>query len=159
MNNTTIILDIIYLIGSVTFILGLKMMGKPDTARKGNLYAAFGMTLAIFGTIFLRDTEIKPIIYILLFSAFAIGGIIGWMVAKKVKMTAMPQLVSLFNGMGGACAALISIMEFHVHAGDMKSIMMVMAGLIIGSISFSGSMIAFLKLNGNLNKNPRIPAY
>src|SRR5580704_11002798 len=107
MNNTTIILDIIYLIGSVTFILGLKMMGKPDTARKGNLYAAFGMTLAIFGTIFLHNGPIGPII--------------GWMVAKKVKMTAMPQLVSLFNGMGGACAALISIMEFHVHAGDPKT--------------------------------------
>jgi len=157
--NTTLILDLIYLIGSVTFILGLKMMGKPDTARRGNLYAAFGMTLAILGTIFLHDGPIAPIIYGMLFGAFAIGGIIGWMVAKKVKMTAMPQLVSLFNGMGGACAALISIMEFHAHAGDMKTITMVIAGLMIGSISFSGSMIAFAKLNGNLNKNPRIPFY
>ncbi len=157
--NQTILLDIIYLIGSVTFILGLKMMGKPDTARRGNTYAAFGMTLAILGTIFLHDGPIAPIIYGMLFGAFAIGGIIGWMVAKKVKMTAMPQLVSLFNGMGGACAALISIMEFHVHAGDPKTIMMVMAGLVIGSISFSGSMIAFAKLNGNLNSNPRIPFY
>ena len=157
--NQTILLDIIYLIGSVTFILGLKMMGKPDSARRGNTYAAFGMTLAILGTIFLHDGPIAPIVYGFLFGAFAIGGIIGWMVAKKVKMTAMPQLVSLFNGMGGACAGLISIMEFHVHAGDMKSIMMVMAGLIIGSISFSGSMVAFLKLNGNLNSNPRIPFY
>ena len=159
MNNTAIILDVIYLVGSVTFITGLKMMGKPDTSRRGNSYAAFGMTLAILGTIFLHDGPIAPIIYGMLFGAFAIGGIIGWMVAKKVKMTAMPQLVSLFNGMGGACAALISIMEFHAHAGDMKTIMMVMAGLIIGSISFSGSMIAFAKLNGNLNSNPRIPFY
>ncbi len=157
--NQTILLDIIYLIGSVTFILGLKMMGKPDTARRGNTYAAFGMTLAILGTIFLHVGPIAPIIYGMLFGAFAIGGIIGWMVAKKVKMTAMPQLVSLFNGMGGACAALISIMEFHVHAGDPKTIMMVMAGLVIGSISFSGSMVAFAKLNGNLNSNPRIPFY
>ena len=157
--NQSILLEILYLIGSVTFILGLKMMGKPYTARKGNTYAAIGMTLAIAGTIFLHDGPIAPIIYILLFAGFAIGGITGWMIAKKVKMTAMPQLVSLFNGMGGACAALISIMEFHVHVGDMKSIMMVMSGLIIGSISFSGSMIAFMKLNGNLNKNPRIPAY
>jgi len=157
--NQTILLEIIYLIGSVTFILGLKMMGKPDSARRGNTYAAIGMTLAILGTIFLHDGPIAPIIYGMLAAGFAVGGIIGWMVAKKVKMTAMPQLVSLFNGMGGACAALISIMEFHVHAGDMKSIMMVMAGLIIGSISFSGSMVAFAKLNGNLNKNPRIPFY
>ncbi len=90
--NQTILLDIIYLIGSVTFILGLKMMGKPDSARKGNTYAAFGMTLAILGTIFLHTGQIASIIYVLLFAAFAIGGIIGWMVAKKVKMTAMPQL-------------------------------------------------------------------
>src|SRR5579863_9305803 len=131
--NQSILLELFYLIGSVTFILGLKMMGKPDTARKGNTYAAVGMTLAILGTIFLHNGQIATIIYVLLFAAFAIGGIIGWMVAKKVKMTAMPQLVSLFNGMGGACAALISIMEFHVHAGDMKSITMIMAGLIIGS--------------------------
>lgn len=159
MNTSSIILDIIYLIGSVTFILGLKMMGKPDTARSGNTYAAVGMTIAILGTIFLHNGAIAPIIYILLIVAFAIGAILGWLIAKKVKMTAMPQLVSLFNGMGGACAALISIMEFHVHVGDMKSIMMIMAGLIIGSVSFSGSMIAFLKLNGNLNKNPRLPFY
>jgi NAD(P) transhydrogenase subunit beta len=161
--NQSILLEIIYLIGSVTFILGLKMMGKPDSARRGNTYAAFGITLAILGTIFLHNGPIAPIIYGMLFAAFAVGGIIGWMVAKKVKMTAMPQLVSLFNGMGGACAALISIMEFHAHAStntlDMKTAMMIMAGLIIGSISFSGSMIAFAKLNGNLNKNPRIPFY
>src|ERR1700722_20419087 len=118
MNTSTVILDIIYLIGSVTFILGLKMMGKPDTARRGNTYAAFGMTLAILGTIFLHDGPIAPIIYGMLFAAFIVGGVIGWMVAKKVKMTAMPQLVSLFNGMGGACAALISIMEFHAHTSN-----------------------------------------
>src|ERR1700733_13342221 len=97
--NNQIILDLIYLIGSVTFILGLKMMGKPDTARKGNQYAAIGMTLAILGTIFVRNEPVSTILYVLIFAAIAIGTIIGWMVAKKVKMTAMPQLVSLFNGM------------------------------------------------------------
>jgi NAD(P) transhydrogenase subunit beta len=162
MSNTTIILDLIYLIASVTFILGLKMLSKPESARNGNLIAAAGMTIAILATVFLRDNEIKPIIYVMLFAAIAIGGIIGWMVAKKVKMTAMPQLVSLFNGMGGGCAALISFMEFEHHAGASKPMfpmLSVMAGLTIGSISFSGSMIAFMKLNGNLNKNPRIPFY
>src|SRR5581483_6869823 len=148
--NSTFILDIIYLIGSVTFILGLKMLSNPETARRGNLIAAFGMTLAIIGTVIIKGSEIKPIIYILLAAAVGIGTIIGWMVAKKVKMTAMPQLVSLFNGMGGACAALISLIEFPEHIGSLKAITTVMAGLVIGSISFSGSMIAFLKLNGNL---------
>jgi len=157
--NCTVILDIIYLVASVTFILGLKMLSKPESARKGNLIAAAGMILAIIGTIFLRSTPIAPIVYGLLYGAIAIGTVIGWMAAKKVKMTAMPQLVSIFNGMGGACAALISFMEFPEHAGHMKLISMVMAGLIIGSVSFSGSVVAFLKLNGNLNSNPRLPFY
>lgn len=157
--TSKLILDLIYLFGSVTFILGLKMLGKPESARKGNLWAAVGMTIAIAGTIIIKGSNISPIIYVLLFSAFAIGGIIGWMVAKKVKMTAMPQLVSLFNGMGGACAALISLIEFPDHIGQLKSLITVMAGLIIGSVSFSGSMVAFLKLNGNLGKDIRLPMY
>jgi len=157
--NSTFILDIIYLIGSVTFILGLKMLGKPESARNGNLIAAAGMTLAIAGTIIVKGSQISPIVYGLLFGAFAIGGVIGWVVAKKVKMTAMPQLVSLFNGMGGACAALISLIEFPQHIGELKSLITVMAGLVIGSISFSGSMVAFLKLNGNLGKDIRLPFY
>ncbi len=157
--NSTLLLDIIYLVASVTFILGLKMLSKPESARNGNLIAAAGMTAAILGTIFLRNNQIPSIIYILLFAAIAIGTIIGWMTAKKVKMTAMPQLVSIFNGMGGGCAALISLMEFPEHAGHMKLMITVMAGLVIGSVSFSGSVVAFLKLNGNLNSNPRIPFY
>jgi|SRR6185312_3656998 len=157
--NSTFILDLIYLVGSITFILGLKMLGKPESARKGNLIAAAGMTLAIGGTIAIKGSNISPIIYGLLFGALAIGTVIGWMVAKRVKMTAMPQLVSLFNGMGGACAALISLIEFPAHIGSLKALTTVMAGLIIGSVSFSGSMVAFLKLNGNLNKDIRLPAY
>src|SRR5687768_18016294 len=101
------ILIIIYLIASVTFIIGLKMLSHPESARKGNLVAAVGMTLAIFGTIFLyRDpsTDERLQNYIWIFSGLAIGGIIGTLIAKRVKMTAMPEMVSLFNGMGGACA-------------------------------------------------------
>ncbi len=159
MNYSTLILDIIYLVASVTFILGLKMLSKPESARSGNLIAAVGMTAAILGTIFLHQGAISSIVYILLFGGIAIGTIIGWLAAKKVKMTAMPQLVSIFNGMGGACAALISLMEFPEHAHSPKLAIMVMAGLIIGSVSFSGSVVAFLKLNGNLNSNPRLPFY
>jgi len=101
------VLDIIYLFASVTFIIGLKMLSGPQTARRGNLWAAFGMTLAVIGTIALHKGDTPPIIYILIGSAILIGSILGWIAAKKVKMTAMPEMVSLFNGMGGACAALI----------------------------------------------------
>ena len=110
------LLTIIYLIASVTFILGLKMLSHPETARKGNLIAAGGMTLAVIGTIFIyKDpfTEQRLHNYGWIFGGLIIGGIIGVLAAKKVKMTAMPEMVSMFNGMGGACAALISIIEFN----------------------------------------------
>jgi NAD(P) transhydrogenase subunit beta len=160
------ILDILYLIASVTFVIGLKMLSHPDSARKGNLVAAFGMTIAIIGTITMHHKVVNTIIvetpvfiYGLILTAIAIGTIIGWIIAKKVKMTKMPEMVSLFNGMGGACAALISLIEFHHNAGNTTSLITIVAGLIIGSVSFSGSMIAFAKLNGTMNKAIRLPSY
>src|ERR1035437_4074759 len=107
------ILNIIYLIASVTFVIGLKMLSHPETARRGNLIAAFGMFIAIFATIFIHnDKAPDTTILFLIFGGIIIGTIIGFVAAKKVKMTSMPEMVSLFNGMGGACAALISISEF-----------------------------------------------
>ena len=120
--TTKNILDIIYLFAYVTFVIGLKMLSGPQTARRGNLWAAFGMTLAVAGTIFLHDGEVASIIYILIGLALAIGSIIGFVAAKKVKMTSMPEMVSLFNGMGGACAALISLLEFHHNVGETSRI-------------------------------------
>ncbi len=106
------ILTLCYLIGSITFILGLKMLSHPDSARKGNLIAAFGMSMAIIGTIFLyEDNGVKLHNCGWIFGGLIIGGIIGTLAARKVKMTSMPEMVSLFNGMGGACAALISIVN------------------------------------------------
>ena len=93
------ILTVIYIISSITFIVGLKMLSHPETARKGNLLAAGGMFIAIFGTIFLyedMDSGEKLRNYAWIFSGLMIGGIIGTLVARKVKMTAMPEMVSLF---------------------------------------------------------------
>jgi NAD(P) transhydrogenase subunit beta len=158
-------LEISYLIASICYILGLKMMAGPKTARNGNLLAALGMTLAIFTTIFLYDDDGKLNNHIWIFSGIAVGAILGWLAAVKVQMTAMPQMVSLFNGMGGACAALIALVEFpkaleHMH-GNWDTLFMstILCGLVIGSTSFSGSMIAYLKLNGNLKKDIRLPFY
>ncbi len=156
------ILSVCYIVASVTFILGLKMLSNPATARRGNLIAAAGMIIAIFGTIFLYEDDGKKLgNYPWIFSAIVIGYIIGTLVAKKVKMTAMPELVSFFNGMGGACAALISIVEFDylyrahravsapfsdgVNSGHYLAII---AGTIIGCVSFAGSIIAWGKLSG-----------
>ncbi|MFT5724902.1 MAG: NAD(P) transhydrogenase subunit beta [Bacteroidia bacterium] len=154
------LIHIIYLIASVTFILGLKMLSNPKTARNGNLLAAFGMVAAIAGTIVLKDKEVSPIIYYLIFGAIAIGTVVGWLTAKKVQMTKMPELVSLFNGMGGACAALIGLIEYpNITAHHPEKLGIVLAGMIIGSVSFSGSMIAWAKLNGTLRKAIRLPKY
>jgi NAD(P) transhydrogenase subunit beta len=152
------ILQIIYLIASVTFIGGLKFLGNPATARQGNLMAAFGMVLAIFGTIFLYTTDTGEHLHNLgfIFGALILGTIIGWIVAKKVQMTAMPEMVSLFNGMGGACAMLISVIEFrHLSDTDLSMVaaghlLTIVLGLIIGSVSFAGSIIAWGKLSGNV---------
>ena len=153
------LLSLSYLIGSVSFIIGLKMLSHPDTARKGNLYAAIGMTLAIVATIFLYTKDGVGLgNHMWIFGGLIIGSIVGTMAAKKVQMTAMPQMVSLFNGMGGACAAIISIVEFKhmVHMGtdittDPVLTTTILLGLVIGTVSFTGSMIAFGKLNGNIN--------
>ncbi|MBA3648152.1 MAG: NAD(P)(+) transhydrogenase (Re/Si-specific) subunit beta [Chitinophagales bacterium] len=149
------ILWIAYLIGSVTFILGLKLLSHPETARRGNLVAAAGMVLAIAATIFFyRDLSGNPLHnFVWIFSGIIIGSLLGTIAARKVKMTDMPQMVSLFNGMGGACAAIISVIEYQRHpfvSGEWNIIAVILAGLLIGTVSFSGSMIAFGKLNGNL---------
>ena len=162
------ILTLIYLISSVTFIVGLKMLSDPATARNGNLIAASGMALAIVGTIFLyKDDDGNALHnYAWIFAGIAIGGVVGTISAKNIKMTAMPEMVSLFNGMGGACAALISIVEFNhftkfsdsplsivtfAGPGELKGhFLTIYAGALIGSVSFAGSVIAWGKLNGKI---------
>lgn len=168
------LLTIIYLLASVSFILGLKLLSNPASARKGNQLAAAGMVLAIAGTIFLYTDETGRKLgnYGWIFAALVIGTIIGTGAARRVKMTAMPEMVSLFNGMGGACAALISMVEFshlahriHSKQGIRLSdifpdsasyynwtgeMLIILAGLVIGSVSFSGSVIAWGKLDGRI---------
>lgn len=160
------ILSFCYLIGSVTFIVGLKMLSHPNKARKGNLVAASGMFLSILGTLlFFRNNGQSLHHFTLIFLGLGIGSIIGIIAARKVKMTAMPEMVSLFNGMGGLCAALISIVEFerilNYHlvyskfelfntSSERLHLLIILAGMVIGSVSFAGSMVAFGKLNGKI---------
>ncbi|WP_460762150.1 NAD(P)(+) transhydrogenase (Re/Si-specific) subunit beta [Niabella terrae] len=145
-----------YLLASVSFILGLKMLSDPAKARTGNLVAAAGMTLAIIATIFLyRDGAGHRLgNYGWIFGGIAIGACGGVLAARKVKMTAMPEMVSLFNGMGGLCAALISVVEFNeiTAAGTLADghLIIILTGLVIGAVSFAGSLVAWAKLNGRL---------
>lgn len=151
------ILEITYIIASVLFVIGLKMLSHPLTARRGNILAAFGMGFAIIATILFHKKDGEPIGNIhFIIAAIAIGTVIGWVIAKRVKMTAMPQLVSFFNGMGGAAAAIISMMEFPHVSPELIArtgmanghVLAILLGLMIGTVSWAGSMIAFGKLDG-----------
>ncbi len=154
------ILTLIYIIAAVTFIMGLKMMSHPDSARKGNMVAGAGMLAAILGTIFLFRNPDGSLLgnYRWIFGSIIIGTIIGVLAAQKVKMTAMPEIVSLFNGLGGASAMLISVIEFN-HLADVGfppedssggTMAIIFAGVILGAITFSGSLIAWAKLSGKV---------
>jgi NAD(P) transhydrogenase subunit beta len=153
-----------YLFGSVTFIMGLKMLSHPETARKGNLIAAAGMVVAIFGTIFLYEHKSEgegvPVHlhnYLWIFGGLVIGTVVGTLAAKRVQMTAMPEMVSMFNGMGGACAMLISVIEYKNDAmPPAGKLLIIVLGMIIGTVSFAGSVIAWGKLAGKI-KDRTIP--
>ena len=156
----TQIIDIIYLIAVVLFVLGIKYMGHPDTARKGNLWAAAGMALAVLATFFtpgLNNIALSA-------AGIAIGSVIGMLMSYRVKMTDMPQMVSFFNGMGGAAAALIAIAEVYgiYHGADIGMALLMLnpnstfyfyfaallVSLVVGGVSFTGSIIAMGKLQG-----------
>jgi len=133
------------------------MLSHPLTARRGNILAATGMILAVVATILLHEKDGQPVGNIgLILAAIVIGTVIGWVISRKVRMTAMPQLVSFFNGMGGAAAAIISMLEFPLISNELVErtgmangqVLIILLGLIIGTISWAGSMIAFGKLDG-----------
>jgi len=157
----TLLLSIIYLIATVAFVVGLKMLGHPETAKRGNLIAATGMVLAILGTLFLYKQEVPVLIYSLIGLALLLGGGIGWLISVRVEMTKMPELVSLFNGFGGASAALIGLVEFGniTSATESTIVSTIVSGVIIGAVTFSGSLIAWGKLNGSLKSVVKIPQY
>jgi NAD(P) transhydrogenase subunit beta len=147
--------NLLYLITIVTFILALRFLSHPTTARRGNWIGAVGMLVAIVVT-FAQHSIVS---YWEIAVGMVIGGAFGAVAARRVRMTAMPQMVALFNGVGGGAAALISLAEFHNLAPDPGSLKTdisasIMLSAIIGSISFAGSMIAFAKLQELIRGRP-----
>lgn len=144
-------IDISYIVAAVLFIIGLKRLSHPATARQGNWLSALGMAVAIIATLFIDGLHNHLLIII----GLVIGAAISVYPARIVKMTAMPQMVAIFNGMGGATAALVAIVEFQhkdlIPTGESISIVL---GVIIGSISFTGSAIAFAKLQELISGRP-----
>ncbi|MEJ2369876.1 MAG: NAD(P)(+) transhydrogenase (Re/Si-specific) subunit beta, partial [Gemmatimonadales bacterium] len=142
-----------YLLSAVLFILGLKQLSSPETARRGNRIAAVGMLLAVVAT--LLDRQIIDFSWILI--GLVVGTLTGAIMARTVKMTAMPQMVAVFNGFGGAASGLVAAAEYLRHMGNPEPLAMdlgisIMAGTLIGGVTFSGSFVAFAKLQGFAEK-------
>ena len=146
---------ILYFISSILFILGIKMLSSPLTARRGNMISFLGMIIAIITTLSYIEYEISSIIYI--FSGITTGGILGLIFAKKVQMTSMPQMVAIFNGLGGLASSLIAFSEIikvnNTISFNLISVSILMS-ILIGSVTFSGSITGFLKLQSLITGKP-----
>jgi H+-translocating NAD(P) transhydrogenase subunit beta len=148
-------IQISYLIATTLFFVGLKDLGSPATARKGNLIAAVGMFIAIVGTLLTQGVVNYPIILL----GIAIGSVIGAIGAYKVEMTSMPQMVGLLNGLGGGASTLIAVAEFWrlLHADGVPAIdsrITLVLSILIGGITLTGSFIAFAKLQELMSGSP-----
>lgn len=151
------LINIAYFFVAVLFIMGLKAMSSPVTARKGIMWAGVGMVLATVVT-FLYPVA-TSVNYLLMLLAIALGGGLAWYLGKVVKMTDMPQMVAVYNGMGGGAAAAIAGLEFvRGEVTGLVVVIMAVLGALIGSVAFSGSIIAFMKLQGLMNKTFKLPA-
>ena len=159
MDTLQVLTYIVWLIAGVTFILALKFLASPRTARTGNLLGAAGMALVVAWTFLTTDGMFDH--WWILVVGGAIGAVIGWLGAKRVPMTAMPQMVAIFNGAGGGAAALVAVVEFlrdaELHPGELMPLAFIIAtllGAIIGSVSLTGSVVAFGKLQGLVASRP-----
>lgn len=154
--DTRILIQVVYLIASAMFILGIKMMGKTATARKGNLFSSVAMFLAVIVT--LLDSNV--VTYTELFVCVVIGSAIGAYFSQKVAMTKMPEMVAILNGVGGAASAVVALSEYSwvyslpAQQLDLTTGITLILSVIIGSVTFTGSYIAFAKLSGTMKGGP-----
>ena len=146
------VITLLYLVAIVCFVLALRFLSSPKHARRGNWLGGVGMLVAIATTLLIDGISNWALIAV----AAVIGSAVGFVGARRVKMTAMPQMVALFNGVGGGAAALIALAEFHVHDGVLSwdQALSVSLSALIGSISFAGSLVAFAKLQELLSGRP-----
>ena len=136
-----------YLVAAVLFITGIRRLRKPDTARSGNTIAAVGMVIALAATFLVVDINVGWA-WLLIGGGTLLGGVLGAVSAQMVPMTAMPQMVAAFNGVGGGCIALVALSEFYQGAADDTRVAAIsgLLTIVIGSVSFAGSIVAFTKL-------------
>ena len=142
--------NLVYILASVLFIFGLKMLGSAETAKKGNLVSAIGMLIAVVVT--LLDQNIVDYTWILI--GIILGTVIGATAALRVKMTAMPEMVAIFNGFGGIASLLVGSSEYLVSDSSFSILIPIYLTVVIGGITFTGSFIAYSKLSGVITGNP-----
>jgi NAD(P) transhydrogenase subunit beta len=146
-------IDLAYIVASILFIFGIKMLGKAETARKGNLLSAVGMLIAMVATLFYKEV----VDYKLILAGVALGTVIGWVWAAKVQMTGMPELVALFNGFGGLASVLVGWAEFEFGKNtDPVTQIAIYSAILIGGVTFTGSFVAYLKLAGKMSGRPTL---
>ena len=149
--NVEIIVNLSYILASMLFIFGLKMLGSPETARRGNLISSSGMLLAVIVT--LLDQSIVDYRWII--GGLCIGASIGYLAATRVKMTSMPEMVALFNGFGGIASLLVGSAEYLKSVDQNSSLLMaIYLTVLIGGVTFSGSLVAWGKLSETINGKP-----
>jgi NAD(P) transhydrogenase subunit beta len=148
-----ILIQLAYLIASVLFVIGIKMLGKTSTARQGNIYSAAAMLIAVVVTLLDRNV----LSYTEIFATMVLASAVGMYVAKKVEMTQMPEMVALFNGFGGGASVLVATSEYWRMVHDADIIMPVVTGIgvvlsvFIGAVTLTGSLVAYGKLSGKVN--------
>lgn len=141
-------INLAYLLGAIGFVWGLRLLSSPDTARRGNFYAGIGMILAIIATL-ATPIEGANNNYAWIFGGIIVGSVIGGISARRIQMTAMPQMVSIFNGLGGACAVVLAMVELvNMSNPSPGAIGIALLTLFIGGVAFTGSLLAFAKLQG-----------
>lgn len=160
-----LVLEYSYLVAAIMFVIGLKLMSNPETSKKGNFWAGSAMVFAMLTTLILHKETWEEVSStgeivtrfgdnialgnaIVIILVISVGTVVGAIVARRIKMTAMPQLVSLYNATGGLASALVAFMEFS--NPNNSSTLVTILGLVIGSIAFSGSMVAYGKLDGKI---------
>jgi NAD(P) transhydrogenase subunit beta len=143
--------EYLYLVAVVLFIVGLKRMSSPRTARSGNQMAAVGMLIAAVVT--LLDQRIVS--YVTIIAGLLVGGAAGAIMARRVQMTAMPQLVALFNGLGGGASALVALIEIHMGSSDVRTAVTAAVSILVGTVTLTGSLVAFAKLQELISGAPK----
>ncbi|MEJ2667405.1 MAG: NAD(P)(+) transhydrogenase (Re/Si-specific) subunit beta [Deinococcales bacterium] len=148
----TTVINLAYIVASILFIYGLKMLGRVDTARRGNMVSAVGMLLAIIATLLLGGLD-----YVWIIVGLVVGGAIGWWAAAVVKMTQMPEMVALFNGSGGLASMLVGWVEYvrNPHP-DLVTAIAIFFAVLVGAVAFTGSVIAWGKLSETMPGKPML---